>query len=198
MKKRILAMLMAAAAIMLTACGNSVEYTKGVSTDSGYESEFLGFRYEVPEGFIMASDEEIAAISGQSMEMLSDDMTEQQKQYAEMNVVYEMIAQNEAGTAQINVIVEKSVLGVNNYIKAAKSQISNLSAATVTIEDRVENVKIAGANYKKLSAVTESFGIEVEQEMYVRKIGERIVTITVSSYNDDEAREALMNGFTAY
>ena len=74
-----------------------------------------------------------------------------------------------------------------------------MSTMTVNLSDTVEDATIAGAAYKKLSATVEANGMQMNQEYYMRKVGNRMMSMTITwveGYEDQ--KDAILNGFAAY
>ena len=160
MKKRFLAMALVIVAVLLTACGGK-GYTPGTFTDSGYETEFLGFRFTTPEGFTLAGEEELSQMMGMTLEMMGDDVTDVQKKYAELTTIYEMVVADSLGAANANITLEKTSVSLDKYIDLFKEQVTGMSTMTVNLSDAIEDVEIAGAAYKKLSATVEANGMQM-------------------------------------
>lgn len=129
MKKKVLALALATA-VLLTACGGqetaneapveeateevvgeaeetASDYTKGISSETGYESEWLGIRFTAPEGAAMLTEEELNEMMGLGQEVLSEDFSDLQLQYAEMSTVSEMMCKAAEGTPNVVMSVEK-------------------------------------------------------------------------------------------
>ncbi len=198
MKKRFLAMALVIVAVLLTACGGK-GYTPGTFTDSGYETEFLGFRFTTPEGFTLAGEEELSQMMGMTLEMMGDDVTDVQKKYAELTTIYEMVVADSLGAANANITLEKTSVSLDKYIDLFKEQVTGMSTMTVNLSDTVEDATIAGAAYKKLSATVEANGMQMNQVYYMRKVGNRMMSMTITwveGYEDQ--KDAILNGFAAY
>ena len=133
MKKRLCAVLLAVICVFMTACGG-VAYTPGTFTDAGYETEFLGFRFNTPDGFALATTEELEQLMGISMDSLTEsgDVTEVQAKYAQLTSIYELMVTDSMGVANANIILEKTVLPLNSYIEVLKEQLQTISTMSVT------------------------------------------------------------------
>lgn len=198
MKKRLLALMMAMVAVLMTACGGA-SYTPGVYTETGYESEFLGLRFTTPEGFALATEEELSQLMGVSMDNM-ENVSELQKKYAELVTVYEMMVTDETGVVNGQIILEKTGVNVDTYIDAFTGQLeSQMSGMSVELDETATDVEIAGATYKKLSADIESYGVVLTQDYYFRKVGDRMACMCITWMEGmEEGRDAIMNAFAAY
>lgn len=200
MKKRILALMIAVMAVFMTACGGGAAYTPGTFTETGYETEFLGFRFTTPDGFVLATSEELSQIMGVALDAASEagDVTEIQKKYAELTSIYELMVTDSMGAANANIVLEKTAVPLDTYIEIIKEQFAEMSAMTVTIKGE-EEVEFAGATYTKLSADVETSGIAMYQDYYFRKVNGYMMLLTVTWADGFEAeKDAIVNGFAAY
>lgn len=198
MKKRILALMLVVAAVLMTACGGK-SYTPGTFTDTGYESEFLGFRFTTPDGFALATEEELSQMMGITFDALGDDVSDAQKKYAELNTVYELMAMDSLGVTNVNIVLEKTNVSMSKYLAALKAQAESLDAMKVSLQGDAQEVEFAGATYTKMSANVSANGITMYQEYYLRKVGDRMMMMTVTWADGFEtAKETLMNAFSAY
>lgn len=199
MKKRIFALMLAVMTVFMTACGGAA-YVPGTFTETGYETEFLGFRFTTPDGFILSDSEELSQLMGVVLETASEsgDVTELQKKYAELTTIYELMVTDSLGVANANIVLEKTAVPLNSYIEIVKGQLAEMSAMTVSITSE-EEVEFAGATYTKLSADVESYGIAMYQDYYFRKVGGYVMLFTITWADGFEAeKEAIMNAFAAY
>lgn len=198
MKKKILALMVAMVTVLMTACGGA-SYTPGVFTETGFESEFLGLRFTTPDGFALATEEELSEMMGMSLDNL-ENVSDLQKKYAELVTIYEMMVTDETGTVNAQIILEKTGVSVGTYMDAFTSQLAeSMQGMNVTLDEDSEEVEFAGATYTKLSADIESYGIILTQDYYFRKVGDRMMCLCVTYMEGMEAeRDAIMNGFAAY
>lgn len=59
MNKRIGVVALAVLMLLsVTACGGA-KYSKGTLSDNGFESEWMGIRFNAPEGYVVATQEEL-------------------------------------------------------------------------------------------------------------------------------------------
>lgn len=200
MKKKFLAMALVMIAVLMTACGGSGKgYTPGTFTDSGYETEFLGFRFTTPEGFTLAGEEELSQMMGMALDMMGDDVTDVQKKYAELTTIYELVVADSLGAANANITLEKTSVSLDKYIDLFKEQVTGMTAMTINLSDTVEDATVAGATYKKLSAAVEANGMQMNQEYYMRKVGDRMMSMTITWVDGyEDQKDAILNGFAAY
>ncbi len=170
-------------------------YVRGEVTDTTYESEWIGFRYELPEGFTMSDEDEMDAILQAGGELLYEDRVDDIVDYAKMIMVYEMMAKNRYGDV-ITLYVEKTDFDIDTYVAAIKKQMGNVDTIDVTMDDG-EIVEVGGVEFEKYSLLLDYGGIEVKEDYYLRKQGDRMICMLLG-YSDDATAEKIMSGFSPY
>lgn len=223
MKKKVLALALATA-VLLTACGGqetaneapveeateevveeaeetASDYTKGISSETGYESEWLGIRFTAPEGAAMLTEEELNEMMGLGQEVLSEDFSDLQLQYAEMSTVSEMMCTAAEGTPNVVMSVEKMMADATaaDYAEVLAQTLGQVTTMTYTIDSSDEVVTIGGKDFVKVAASVEYEGVSMKQNYYVMVQGDRAVSIALTfTPETEDAAEAMMNGFEAY
>ena len=91
----------------------SGEYERGTVTQDAWESEFWNLRFTPPQGLSMLGEEELNSMMGLGEEMLSQNFSEKQVEYAQMMNVYEMMSSNLTGDANVVVTTEKLLGGLS-------------------------------------------------------------------------------------
>ena len=173
-------------------------YYPGVLTETGYESEYLGFRYTTPEGFTIATEEEMEEMSDAGEELLSEDYSELQLAYADIVTINELMVSDSLGVVNFNITLEKTSVDLETYIELFKEQISGLSAMAIEIIGE-EEAELAGSTYTKLTAQVESQGVVMYQDYYLRKQDDRLVALIVTWLDGmDAEKDTMMSGFAAY
>jgi len=170
-------------------------YVRGEITDTTYESEWIGLRYELPDGFRMSGEDEMDAILQAGGEMIYEDKADDIVDYAKMIMVYEMMAKDRYGDV-ITLFVEKTQFDIDTYVAAIKMQMENVDTIDVTMDDG-ETVEIGGVEFEKYSLVLDYGGMEVKEDYYLRKKGGRMICMLLG-YSDDETAERIMSGFSPY
>ena len=178
----------------------STGYYPGTFTETGYETEFLGFRFTTPEGYSIATPEYYAELMGTTMDELTEsgDITEIQKKYSELNTISELMASDSLGVASVNIGIEKTIVPLNLFLEIIKEQLVEMSSMTVTLTGE-EEVEFAGATYTKLSADVVANDIPMYQEYYFRAVDGYMMCMTVTWLDGYETeKETLMSGFDAF
>lgn len=203
MKKRII-LLVLAFAFLLSACGSKEskkEYKIGEYTDYGYESEYLGYKFKCPEGFVLTTREQIAQISQISLDLISDDVSELQKAYTDLAVIYEMMATNTLTTSNVVITLEKNLTdsSLDKYIDSFKAQTKTMTTMEFSLNDEITTEELAGCQYKVINAVVGMSGVTMNQIYYFREVGDRFMTMTITYRDNNESdKDAILNAFTEY
>lgn len=175
------------------------DFVKGKVTNTGWESEWLGMRYVMADGMVMSTEEELNAMMGISQEMLSEEFSELQLKYAELNTVYEMMCTAADQASNVNVTLEKLPIkiDIDTYVDLIKTQLSELATMSMNVINEGEDVTVAGKEFKKLQCEVTYEGMSFYQDYYLTIVGDRAVSIVVS-YADESGADNLMSGFQAY
>ncbi|MDR1693551.1 MAG: hypothetical protein LBR72_09380 [Oscillospiraceae bacterium] len=175
-------------------------YERGTLSETGYESRYMGLRFIAPEGFTMATAEEIDTLMNAGAEALG--LEEGIIDLANLTTVYEMMVSAPLGVPNVVVMAEKPLLNgltPDQYLEALKIQLTNLPAMSYSVEGRITPAVVAGQTYSKLTATLEMEGISMVQDYYVRKAGERFAALIVSYSAETESEmRTLLDGFTTY
>lgn len=170
-------------------------YVRGKLTDTTFESEWIGLRYELPDGFTMSSEAEMDAILQAGGELIYEDKADDIVDYAKLIMVYEMMAKNRYGDV-LTVFVETTTFDIDAYVAAIKMQMGNVDAMDITMDDG-ETVEVGGVEFEKYSMTLGYGEMEVKEDYYLRKKGNRMICMLIG-YSDDEAAEKIMSGFSSY
>ena len=165
-------------------------YTAGTRTETSYESAWLGLRYTLPEGFVMATDEQINAAMQIGSEML--DVDGELLDAASVQVIYEMMALSADGR-NVQIVAEIPSLedmSAELYVTALQLQLPSLGFET----GERSTLELCGATYESLDASADVEGVSVCQRYLVRRVGDRMALITVSA-QDQAQLDALLTGF---
>ena len=175
------------------------KFAKGILTENGWESEWLGMRYVTADGMVMSTEEELNELMGLSKEMLSEDFSELQLKYAELSTVYEMMCTASDQVTNVSVSIENVMIDIDTdtFIDMFKATLSELSAMSMTIINEGEDVTLAGKEFKKLQCEVDYEGIGILHDYYLAMQDGRAISIVVTYLNEETAEE-LMSGFRAY
>lgn len=176
-----------------------VSFTKGILTETGWESEWLGMRFVTGDGMVMSTEEELNEAMGIGQEMLSEDFNELQLKYAELNTVYEMMCTAPDQVTNVSVSIENVMVDIDTdtFVDMFKATLGELSAMSMTFVNEGEDVTLAGKDFKKLQCEVDYEGITLLQDYYLAMQDSRAISIVIT-YLDEAEAEKLMSGFQAY
>lgn len=175
-------------------------YTKGSVDDSGFQSEWLGIRYDAPDGFVMSTEEELEALLQAGGELVYEDEAQTFIDYAKMTTVYEMMTYlpqpDGAGNPNLSLVVEKNDMSAGTYGAAVKLQMDAMYADAETEWQDVETVSVAGLDCEKYQLAIDFGDQKMIQAYYIGSKEGRIICF-ILSYTDTMQSEAdaLMDAF---
>lgn len=181
-----------------------VGYYPGTYTDTGYESDYLGYQFTTPEGYTLSTQEELATMIGMSIESLSDDLTEAEAAYAQQAIIYDMmaIADNETNVPNVTISLQQydtAGITLETIVEAMMLQLSRVTAMKVDFIGSYELVTFAGKEYYKANAKVDSAGVEYMLEYYFGMTSDRIIYITFTYFEDSASeKEELAAAFAGY
>ena len=171
-------------------------YEKGVLTATGFESKYLGLRFELPDGFVMASEDEILSMMNICGEVMS--MEKKAVDYAKLTTVYEMMAAAPGGSPNVIVVVEKlqsESATLEGYLNTAETHLSSLDYEVGSTAP----VEFLGRTYQQVIASSETNGKKLTQKYMLRQIGDRVAGFITSSIPETEDElDILMQAFKEY
>ena len=181
-------------------------YVKGTITEDGFESEWIGLRFQAPEGMIMATQEEMDAVIQQGAELLyGEKAASGMMDYTYYNMVYEMQAIYAIGAPIIQIMVEKASykgMTADAYADALVRSFDRTSNTQVvcTVHDTLSNVELAGQEYMSMTVELDyGSGAVMNQRYYIREKDGRMIVIALSYVDDMEHDiQEVLDGFSAY
>ncbi len=213
LKMMLLAIMLCAVTFTITGCGNDEDtqnqeqqenvqeneqnneesnndnFSRGEWTDDQYNNEFAKITFNLPEGWVKATDEQIAEMMNIGTEMLNEDQ-QQLAELSEQTIVYGMAANNPNDNSNISVTLEKPILTVTPeyYLTSVKQQLEALTSMDYTVGEQYD-VEIGGESYLAVDAEVEGYG--VCQSYFVKAEGDYIVGIIITAFNRDQVNEIL-------
>ncbi len=174
------------------------EYTPGTRTDTDYTSETLGLRFTLTENMVMASDEEINALMGQAADLMYEDPEtgEQVLDTTQLAMVYEMMAVDVTTGGNVIIAAEKLPLASmteEQYVAAMEQQMAQ---TTMSIDfGDPSSVTLGSTEFLSLQYEADAGTGVMQQNMLLKKIGDRMMLITLSA-PDQAGLDALLACFT--
>lgn len=171
--------------------GESAEgFERGSVSGKTYTSEFGGIKFTAPSEWVYSTDEQILSMMNIALDVTGND-NELTKQLLEQAVIYDAQAMNV--TTGENVIIMYENLrkeGINpdtitaeGYLDIVKSQLENMSGVTYSDFSDYEKVRLGNKEFLrfKLTSTYGTLNYSCSQIQYVRKTGDFIMAIIVSS-----------------
>jgi len=169
----------------------------GQYENGAYWNDDLGYGCNLDDSWVVFDEEQIAQLNQFAIEAYDDEAI--REQLSNVNMFYDMAAQNTTGTGMIQVMVENLglvygyILTEEQYIEITlKNLEAQLPAAGYTnIDAKMVTVEFAGEECPAVSVYGEINGIAVYQLMVPIKVGNQIAVYAVASYVEDHNEEYL-------
>lgn len=172
-----------------------VEFSMGEWNNNVYTNDFLGLKYNMPEGWTYSSDEEIAKMMSIGAEMLNNDQ-KNLAEIAELNGVYYMVAKHPTKGNNVNIFSEKQLTDITtkDYIEALKTQLLALQSMKYEVEGTSKE-KIGNIEVDTLTLNVEASGIKIMQKYYIYKIDKYMVGIIATSLDGETGINEIVKCF---
>ncbi len=174
-------------------------YEKGTLTDTSFESKYLNLKFDLPEGYTMFTEQQLFEKLKRDSKLVLGDLNEDEFDYVNARLVYEMVAKSTANTPSIIISIEKldsSDITEQEYLSFLKENIKDyIDLATVNKEDKT--VELAGQNYLSNEFEYDVSGQKVMQDYYLRRIDRRMVQIIITYTEDSANKDILINSLSA-
>ena len=172
----------------------SANFSMGEWENNVYTNDFLGLKFNLPEGWVYSSKEEIAEMMNMGTELLNDDQ-KAAAEIAKLNSAYYMVANNPNTGDNITIISEKPMMDVDTeyYINQLKTQLTTVQSISYKIGE-VSKEKISNVETDTLTVTGTMYGVEVSQRYYIYKLDNYIVSIiATSTVGEDTINEIVKN-----
>ena len=208
-KNMLLIMLAIAMLFLLSGCGkenNDVkeeqssneqtkEFSMGEWNDNVYTNDFLGLKFNLPEGWVYSSDEEIAEMMNLGTELLNDD----QKVAAEvskLNNAYYIVANDPNTGNSVSIISEKPIMEISTdyYINQLKTQLSSVDSIKYEIGETSKE-KVGDIQCDTLTVSASMLNQTITQKYYVYKLDKYFVGIIVTATSGEENINNIIKSF---
>ncbi len=187
----------------------AVNFKRGTNKNGVYKSEFAGLKFEIPEDWVCATEEEILSMMNLALDV-TDNEENFDQELLEQASIYEVYAKGEGGK---NIIVAFENMDVSNSLDGAsdlideeyyfdnmKEQLKQVVGVTYSDISKVEEVEFAGQDFYKLSytATYDSMGgYSVEQTYYIKKYDQFMLFIVFTSSAECEDMSVYEDNFSA-
>jgi len=143
MKKMFCVAALALMAVLLVACGGG-EYdedtirgfTRGTWNGNVFTSDQVGVTFTMPDGWVAATDEEMAEVMGLGADMMSGEISPAMLEAAGVRVVQDMMVSNPETGAMVQIMAERLVFP--NTRISVPAYIENASEMLVTMGMEVD------------------------------------------------------------
>jgi hypothetical protein len=162
---------------------------RGKWSGDTYESAFSGIKFTLPEGWVAATDEEIAQLIGVTADVLSDEqkwMIESSK----LTTIYDMFAQNPDTKNSVMVLVENLALSAGGtavteeaYLEAVTQQLAAVPNMKYSFEDTI-STNAGSKTYLSVKCFEENNGFT--QYYFVRKQDDYMIGIIASIFDESD------------
>ena len=172
-----------------------VEFSMGEWNGNVYTNDFLGLKYNLPEGWTYSSEEEIAKMMNVGTELLNDDQ-KVAAEIAELSGVYYMVAQNPTKGNNVNIFSEKQLTDVTtkDYIEALKTQLLALQSMDYEVVGTSKE-KIGNIESDTLTLNVEASGVKIMQKYYIYKIDKYMIGIIATSLDGETGINEIVKCF---
>lgn len=195
--KKIAAFVLALAMLgTLAACGGSGKggskaFERGTVSGQTYTSEFLGVTATFDQAWHIASDEEMAQLSGETAEAM--DNAKYQEALENGKLVYDLYAMDGNTGSSVNINVEKlgalggAVVTEEAYVDASlKTLEEDLAGAGIQVSSTEKvTLTFAGAEHLGIRLQGTIQGVDLYETLVVLKCGGYIACVTASTFLDD-------------
>lgn len=184
-------------AILLTGCSGdskSTEFSRGSVDENVYTSTYANIKFTKPDSWVYSTDEEISDLMNISIDMFtSDDFA---KEAAKLQSITDMLVTDPKTYNNISVIYENLKLSNNADISTDEYEKKSIQMLKSQFTDDIEidvaestDTELGSENYRRISLTTKAYGMEMQQFMYFRKVGDYMCSITVTIIDDTEISE---------
>ena len=161
------------------------EFSMGEWNNKVYTNDFLGLKYNLPEGWTYSSEAEIAQMMSVGAELLNDDQ-KAAAEIAKLTSVYYMVAQDSNTGNNVNIFSEKQLadITIEEYINALETQLLAVQSMNYKVEGTSKE-KIGNIEADTLTLSVTASGIEIMQKYYIYKIDKYMIGIIATSLNGE-------------
>lgn len=172
-----------------------VEFSMGEWNNNVYTNDFLGIKFNLPQGWTYSSDEQIAQMMNLGEEFLNDDQ-KKVAEVAKLTSAYYMVANNPNTGNSVSLMSEKPSMEVTTefYLNQLKTQLSAVESMNYKIGETSKE-KVAGREYDTLVATVSMSGIEFIQKYYVYKMDNYFIGIITTSVTGEDGIKDIMKSF---
>lgn len=174
-------------------------YKPGTLTADQYISEYIGIQFNANDTYKLATTEQMEQAFGQGAKLVYGDKSDTVQELTKDVVTYEMLASSATGYPSVSIGCQKSMIAgmtEQDYLDLVKQQFESVTTMTVTIGEAEEG-EFCNQKYLIAPITVSANGVEAVEKIYLRKIDDNFVYITVSGLKGAENEmDDLMSLFT--
>ena len=162
--------------------GNKAEFSMGEWKNNVYTNEFLNMKFNLPEGWNYASDEEIVQLMNLGSDILSGDK-KYTDEVAKLTSAYYFFASDPNSGSSVSLFTEKPMIGVtmDYYLSQVKSQLEAVTEIKYEIGENSKQT-IAGKEYTTLRVTAPEY--EMIQKYYLRQMDDYFIGMIVTTQDE--------------
>lgn len=173
--------------------------SRGIWEDGVWRSEFTGLSFTLPDGWQVATDEEIAQLMQISLDAMGEQGAALTPEMLEQVSIYDMMAVDPVTNTNVVLGFEKlaaqplsRMISGEVYLERMKAMLEDVEPGVYTFGE-IYQQNVGAGDYAALSGGFEQYGTVVEQYYYARKIGDYIFFIIATVLGDDTVETVLEN-----
>lgn len=173
----------------------SKEFSLGTYSGKTYENDYVGIGFQLPDSWRYYTDEEMNALNQVSTELVGDEYA---KLLETKDLAYAMMASSSADMENVYITLEKSnvVQGMvdmktiyQNSMPLTTKSLENAGATNVKCE--LGTIVFDGKVVDAMYVSSEMAGFHLQQLAVMRKTGNHIATIGITTTDKDRLQEIL-------
>jgi hypothetical protein len=163
--------------------------SRGEVNGDVYTNAFAGFTFTKPADWAYLTDEEIAQTIDLGSEVV--DLNAIEEALAKKASIYDMAVQDAYGNS-VMICYENTMLSafreisLDEYESIMKTNLEAVPSIDYTFQSS-EDIKLGDATYRKMLFSAEAQGVTMSQAYYARVIGKYVITVILTSSNEDIA-----------
>jgi len=185
----VLALVLGCAGSEVSGGEGQEKLTPGVIKNGVYSSAYAGITFTAPDGWEFAGDDQLATAMGMDMDKpLKGRFPED---IADLQIVYDMFAQDTSTGASAIVMYENLKtagdmdITAGDYMEKVKELVNSQNSGYTVIDS--PDVRIGEGIFKVIRC--ELTGQNIIQYYYARRVGDAIVSITITAGSEKSAAE---------
>lgn len=209
LKNALVLLVIGAMLFVLTGCGKKedskqeekpseeqkAEFSLGKWEDDVYSNDFLGLKFNLPDGWARYDKKQIAELMNLGSELLNDDQ-KAAAEIAKLNAAYYMVVNNTNTRDSIALMSEKTAMDYTTeyYINQLEGQLLRLSSIQYKIEGKSKE-KVGNIDCDALTVSATSSGVKSTQRYYVYKVDNYFVAILATSVSGEDTINEMIQNF---